>query len=76
MPARRDAHLLDLQTRYLHATNNIWKQSHHIIIAHGHVGNDLLQRNLLRRMILVLLPSTVQLQPQLRYFALWGTPIW
>ena len=34
-------HLFDLQAGYVHAVYYVWKESHHIIIAHGHVGNNL-----------------------------------
>lgn len=63
-------HLFDLQTRYLHTADNVRKEGHHVVIAHCHVGNDLLESNLLRGVVLVFLPSAVELQSQLGDFAL------
>ena len=54
-------HLLDLQARYLHTANNVREKRYHIIVAHGHIGHDLLEGNLLYRIVLVLFASTVQL---------------
>lgn len=65
------SHLLHLNTLNPHATHNIRKQRHHIIIAHGHIGDNLLQRNLLARKVLVLLAAALrQLETQLGHFAL------
>lgn len=63
-------HFLDLQAWNLHTANNIGEQSYHVVVAHGHVGHDLLEGNLLGRVILVLLTTTVELQSQLRNFSL------
>lgn len=65
-----DAHLLDLQAGYLHTVYNVWEQRHHVIVAHGHVRYDLLQRDLFGRMVFVLLPTTIQFLSQFRNFAL------
>lgn len=67
------SHLLDLQARDLHTADDVWKQGHHIVVAHGHVRHHLLQGNLLCRVVLIALSPIVQLQPQLRDFALCGT---
>lgn len=48
-------HLLDLEYWYLHAANDIGKKRDHVIVAHGHVGDNLLQSSLLGYVILVLL---------------------
>lgn len=65
-----NVHLLYLQTWQIHTADNIWKQSNHIIIAHCHVGNDLLESNLLGGVILVLFASANKLLSQLRYLSL------
>ena len=63
-------HFLDLQTRYVHTTYDVREQCNHIIIAHGHVGNNLLEGCLLRREVFILLTAAVQFEAQLCYFAL------
>lgn len=50
-----DLHLFDFQYWYLHASDNIWEEGNHVIVAHGHICNDLLERVLLRGMIFVFL---------------------
>ena len=65
------SHLLDLQTGYLHARYDVWEKSDHVVVAHSHICDDLLQRDLLCRVVLVLLPAAVQLLTQFCYFALW-----
>lgn len=65
-----NVHLLYLQTGQIHTADNIWKQSNHIIIAHGHVGDDLLESDLLGGVILVLFASANKLLSQLCYFSL------
>ncbi len=59
----------------MHATNHIRKQCHHVIVAHGHVGHNLFECNLLRRIVLVLLAPTVELQSQLCDLALYKIPV-
>ena len=56
-------HLLDLQAMYLHAANDIREQGHHIIVAHGHIGHNLLEGDFLGCMVLVLLSTAIQLEP-------------
>ena len=68
-------HLLDLQVRYLHAIDNVRKECNHVIVTHCHVGHDPLERNLLRRVVLVLLPPAQKLMPKLRNLALWSERI-
>ena len=50
-------HLLDLQTWELHAIQYIWEQRHHVVVAHGHIGDDLLESILLGGVVLVLLST-------------------
>ena len=66
-------HLLDLQTLNVHTSNDVGEQSDHVVVAHRHVGDDFLERNLLRRIAFVLLASAIQLEAKLRHFALWIT---
>ena len=54
----------------MHACDDIWEETNHIIVAHGHVGYDLLEGDLLRRVILVFLASAVQLLTQLGHLPL------
>lgn len=56
-----DSHLLDLQYRNLHARNDIWEECDHVIVAHGHIRDYLLQGCLLGNMILVLLTIVLKL---------------
>ena len=56
---RRNSHLLDLQALDLHATHNIGKQGYHIVVTHGHVGNNLLESDLLGRLVFVLFATAV-----------------
>jgi hypothetical protein len=62
-------HLLNFQARNVHAGNNIWEQRNHVIVAHGHVGDNLLKRDLLAREVLLLLSAAVQLEAKLGHFA-------
>lgn len=55
-------HLLDLETRYVHASDYVREEGDHVVVAHGHVGNNLLESDLLDRMVLVLLSAAVQLE--------------
>lgn len=55
-------HFLNLKALDLHAAYNIREQRHHIVITHGHIGYDLLQRNLFSSVVLVLLPAAVELE--------------
>lgn len=71
LPPRTDAHLLDLQGRYHHALDDVGEEGGHVVIAHGHVGDNLLERNLLAGKVLVLLVA-VELGTQLCHFALEG----
>jgi len=62
-------HLLDLKRRNHHALDDIWEQRSHVVIAHGHIGNYLLERNLLSREVFILLVA-LELGAQLGDFAL------
>lgn len=53
-------HLFDFQAGYRHTVDDVGKQSHHIVVAHSHVGHNLLQRNLLGRVVLVFPPPAGQ----------------
>lgn len=64
-----NAHLLDLQCRNHHALDNVGEEGGHVVVAHGHVGDNLLERDLLAGKVLVLL-VTVELGAELCYFAL------
>lgn len=63
-------HFLDLETRNIHATNNIGEEGDHVVVAHGHVGHNPLQGHLLGAMILILLAAAVQLESKFGNFAL------
>lgn len=63
-------HFLDFETRDVHAANDIGKEGDHVVVAHGHVGNDLFQGDFLDRVVLVLLAAAVELEAQLSYLAL------
>ena len=56
-------HLLDLQTLNGHAGDDIGEQANHVVVTHGHVGDNLLESNLLLGKVLVLLAAAVQLEP-------------
>ena len=65
------SHFLDFQALYLHAIDNIRKQRDHIVVAHCHVGDDSLQRDLLRRVVLVFSSAAgLKFGAELRHFAL------
>lgn len=51
------AHLLNLQAGNVHAADDIGKQRDHVVVAHGHVGDNLLEGNLLAMVGLVLFAS-------------------
>ena len=72
-PRNAYVHFLNLQTRYRHAIHDIRKQGHHIVVAHSHVRDDLLERNLLRGMILILFTAAIKLLSQLCDLALLST---
>lgn len=63
-------HLLDLQARNIHTANDIGKEGDHVVVAHGHVGNDSLEGHLFGAMILILLAAAVQLESKFGNFAL------
>ena len=63
-------HLLDLQTRQIHAVDNIGKQSNHIIIAHSHIGDNLFEGDFLGGVVLVLLAAAIKFLTQLGDLAL------
>jgi hypothetical protein len=65
-----ETHLFDLKVWDVHAADNIGKQGDHIVVAHGHVGNNLLEGDLLGGEVLVLLAAAIQLEAQLGDFAL------
>jgi hypothetical protein len=54
----------------LHAVDDIWKKRDHVVVAHRHIGDDALQRNLLDCMVFVPLSSSIQFSSKLRDFAL------
>lgn len=54
----------------MHARNHIWKETDHIVIAHGHVGDNLLKGDFLRSMILIFLAFDLELLSKLRDFPL------
>ncbi len=56
-----DLHFLDFSGLDLHAIDDIWKECHHVVIAHCHVCDDLLEGVLLEGVIFVLLSSARQL---------------
>lgn len=64
-------HLLDLQTRQIHTGDHVGEQGHHIVVAHSHVGDDLLESDLFGRVVLILPASIIELLSQLRNFPLW-----
>lgn len=55
-------HLLDLQAWDVHAAHDIGEEGYHVVVAHGHVRNNLLQGRLLRGEVLVLLSAAVELK--------------
>ena len=54
-PSSHGLHFLDFKTLDTHAVHNIGKQSNHIVVAHGHVCNNLLESDLFGCMVLVFL---------------------
>jgi len=54
----------------MHAADDVGEEGHHVVIAHGHVGDDLLEGRLLGGEILVLLAAAVELQTKLSDLAL------
>jgi hypothetical protein len=54
----------------MHATDDVWEERHHVVITHSHIGDNLLQRNLLARKVLILLSAAVQLETKFRNFTL------
>ena len=65
----RSSHLFDLKGWNHHALYDVWKQRGHIVIAHGHIRNYLLERYLLLGEVLVLLVA-LEFGAQLGDFAL------
>lgn len=55
-------HLFYLEALYVHAPDDVGEEGHHVVVAHRHVGDDLLERNLLGDIAPVLLPTRVQLE--------------
>ena len=55
-------HLLNLQALQMHATDDVGEERHHVVITHSHIGDNLLERNLLARIVFVLLSTAVQLE--------------
>ena len=54
-------HLLDLQNLNIHAVYNVWEKCNHVVVAHGHVGHNLLECILLCGIVLILLAAVGQL---------------
>lgn len=50
-------HFLDFPVIDLHTTDHIREQSNHVIVAHRHISNNLLERHLFSSMILVFFDS-------------------
>jgi len=67
---KQDQHFLDLDIGNAHALHNIGEQQYHVIVAHGHVCNNALERSLFQRMVLVLLPRLSELVLEFYDFAL------
>ncbi len=63
-------HLLDLPVVDLHTIDDIREECNHIVIAHGHIGHDLLEGHLLESMILVFLDPIAEFQTKLCNFPL------
>lgn len=63
-------HLLDLPVVDLHAVDHIRKECNHIVIAHGHIGHDLLEGHLLECMILIFFDPIAEFQAELCNFPL------
>ena len=56
------AHFLNLQAGNVHTADYIGKEGDHLVVAHGHVGNDLLESDLLLVEVLILLAAAVELE--------------
>lgn len=60
----------------MHTSNNIWKEGNHVVVAHGHIGDNLLESNLLVVVHLVLFGgATLEFLSQFGNFALLDTRI-
>jgi hypothetical protein len=59
----------------VHGRNDIRKQGDHVVVAHGHVGDDLLEGCLLCGEVLVLLAAAVELEAELGHLALWRAQV-
>jgi hypothetical protein len=70
--SRGYGHLLDLEAGDMHATNNVREEGHHVIVAHGHVGDNLLEGRLLGGEVLVLLAAAVEFEAEFSDLALWS----
>lgn len=64
------AHLLDVQTWYVHLRNDIWEQCNHLVVVHGHIRHNLLHCNLLCREVPILPAARLELGAELGHFAL------
>lgn len=47
-------HLFDLESGNVHALDNVWEESGHVVVAHSHVGDNLLEGDFFASEILVL----------------------
>lgn len=56
----------------MHAANNVRKEGNHVIVAHGHVGDNLLEGGLLGGEVLILLSAAVELETKFGDLALWS----
>ena len=56
----------------MHAANNVREEGDHVVVAHGHVCDNLLEGRLLCREVLVLLAAAVELEAEFGDLALWS----
>lgn len=63
-------HLFNLPVVNLHTIDHIRKKRNHIVVTHGHIGNNFFESDLLGSMILVFLDPITELQTKLCYFPL------
>lgn len=68
----KHVHLFDFGTRDIHLVDHVWKESDHLVVVHGHVGDYLFERGLLGREVLVLAATRLEFGSQLRYLSLWS----
>lgn len=64
-----DGHLLDLESGDHHALDYVGEEGGHVVVAHGHVCDDLLEGDLLAGEVFVFFVA-VEFGAELGYFAL------